>query len=235
MEIEWAVNSSDENPMYLDFWPVVKSAWLKIGIKPLLIIVAGDEPKWELENYTITLPLVRGIKPSFQAQIARIWAWKMLDGNLLMSDIDMMPLSRNYFYGTASKYSEDKIVSYCSDASDRFDGYHPMCYVLANSEVMRPLIIHNTWQEFVLDIAEKSGEGWSADQWHLTKMIGLHPGLVKLERGWNSGGGAYNRLDRNDWRYDANDVSSGKLYDSHLLRPYKQHKEEIDKLYNLIP
>jgi hypothetical protein len=56
--------------------------------------------------------------------------------------------------------------------------------------------------------------------------------IVLLNRGFS--GFAHNRIDRAIWRYDANLVKEGHYIDSHLLRPYKQHKTEIDNLINLL-
>jgi hypothetical protein len=46
------------------------------------------------------------------------------------------------------------------------------------------------------------------------------------------GGQSGHRIDRTDWNYDIEKVKSGYYYDSHSIRPYKQHKEAIDKLIN---
>lgn len=46
------------------------------------------------------------------------------------------------------------------------------------------------------------------------------------------GGQSGHRIDRTDWQYDIEKLKSGYYYDSHSIRPYKQHKQEIDKLIN---
>ena len=43
MKIDRVILSSDTNPYYLDFWPIVAKAWVKMGIKPTLALV-GNEP-----------------------------------------------------------------------------------------------------------------------------------------------------------------------------------------------
>lgn len=228
MKIDYAINSSDDSP-YLDYWETVKNGWNRIGIKPVLIRITNEVGFKKLNTedcVEIILKPIDGIKISLQAQIARIWAYKLLSGNCIMSDIDMMPVSSEYFNGIASKYNEDEIVSYCSDAAERFDGYHPMCYVLANNNIMSVLIKHNTWEEFCTDLAEKGGHGWSTDQWHLTQLIKDYPKLVSLKRGWNSAGCADNRLDRIGWNYTVEQAK--KFYDAHLPKPYKENKELID-------
>jgi hypothetical protein len=232
MNIDYAIVSSDDSE-YFDYWPIIYKAWKKIGIEPILFYVSEDEV---FGDNIIWLKKVDGIKTSLQSQIARIWAYKVLTGNLLTSDIDMMPLSKDYFINNSKYILCDHIVSYCSDAKYRFDGTEPMCYILANDKTMKELIPHHTWEEFVIDLAEKGGHGWSTDQWYFTKIINQYDQskVVRLSRGWNEGGAAFNRLDRLYWRYDENEVKAGLVYDAHLLRPFKSNENEIIKLYNLI-
>lgn len=228
MEINFAIVSSDESH-YLDYWPIVSEAWSwKMDITPILVrIVKGIHPKSENSKYgtIINLPEIPNIKSSLQAQIGRIWAYKMLSGNCIMSDIDMLPISKSYYKDIAEKYNEDQIVSYCSDAAKKFDGYHPMCYILANTKVMSSLIKEETWEQFVLHLADIGGQGWSTDQWHVTNLLNSYDKVVSLNRGWNSAGQANNRLDRIDWNYDNATVKN--YYDAHLPQPYMKNKELI--------
>jgi hypothetical protein len=231
LRINYAIVSCDENPYYLDFWPVVAWAWKRIGIEPVLLKVCSGHKIYNDEHgLVIEMPLVPGIKPSFQSQVVRNWAWKLLDGNLILSDIDMLPVSREYFHGNAEPHSEEKIVVYCSDAYQ--ENEYPMCYILANSEVIKPLIEQETWPEFVAWLVQNCGEGWSTDQWHITKICKEYGNLVKIKRGWNSAGVATNRLDRIGWEYNCENAKN--FYDAHLLRPYSENKEKINHFISCI-
>lgn len=229
MKIDYAVMSSDDSH-YLDYWPVVSEAWRRIGIEPRLFFV-GQRRHWLLMDAGISfLSVVPGVKASIQGKIARLWAFKVLVGNCITSDIDMMPLSSEYFAGNAAPFKENQIVSYCADAADLFDKYHPLCYVLANSKVMGTLITQSTWEEFVTEIASRGGqESGNQDQWWLTRLLDSYDKVVKLKRGWSRSGEALNRLDRNNW-----DLTRPDLYDAHLLRPYAHFKKEIGALMELV-
>ena len=234
MKIDYAIMSSDESH-YLDYWPLVSKVWQRFGIKPVLIKITKDEYSfYDNDVILINLPLLPNIKSSLQAQIARIWAFKILNGNCIISDIDMMPLSESYFKDIANQYDEDKIVSYCSDAAQKFDGNHPMCYILANNKVMSELIKYDTWEQFVIDLAERCGQGWSTDQWYLTQLLNSYNNTISLKRGFNSNGQAHNRLDRDGWKYNADFITAGLVYDAHLPKPYKQNEKLIKDLYNLL-
>ncbi|GIR20026.1 hypothetical protein CM15mP35_02870 [bacterium] len=36
MNIDKVILSSNDNPEYLDFWPIVSEAWINIGVTPIL-------------------------------------------------------------------------------------------------------------------------------------------------------------------------------------------------------
>lgn len=235
MKIHYALMSCDDNPMYKDFIPVITKAWNKIGIKPVFVIITNDGTGYIESSDAIKIYFrpIEGIKISFQALNARIWAWKELEGNCILSDIDMMPLSSEYFNGIAKQFEEHQIVSYCDDAIEKF-GQIASCYILANSSVMGNLIKEKTWEDFIQNRADETGQGWGGDQWYLGEIMNKHKDTVRLRRGFNEAGQAHNRLDRDSWNYNPMDISDGRIYDSHLLRPYLSHKDEINKLLEFI-
>ena len=236
MTIDYAVVSAD-NSDYLDYWPAVSKAWRKIGIEPILVYVGPfNAHVWALGRSEVyRLPAIDNVKSSLQAQIARIWAFNLLEGNCILSDIDMMPLSGSYFRDTAAPYDDGQIVSYCADAIPIFKAYHPICYVLASSAVMRPLIVQPTWEAFVQVLARYGGQGWFTDQWWLTKLLEKHGDVVSLPRGWGLNGVADNRLDRRAWGYTDKDVREGKYFDAHLPRPFHRFRGEIERLLSVMP
>jgi hypothetical protein len=147
----------------------------------------------------------------------------------LISDIDMLPISKTYFQDCASPFTDSHILIYGADSLPKF-GTYPMCYILGNNETVSNLIPYETWEEFVRELAAAGGQGWSTDQWYMTKILTEYKNTVKLNRGWNSAGVADKRIDRINWRYnDPNDY-----IDAHLLRPYLEHKNEIEKLWTAL-
>jgi hypothetical protein len=233
LQINYAIVSSD-NSHYLDYWPVIKKGWERIGVTPILIEVRKGGPEGATitsDSIYYTLPLIEGIKPVLQSQIARIWAYKMFSGNIIMSDIDMLPINGDYFTECASPFTDEHVLIYGADSLEKF-GTYPMCYILGNSKVMSDLIQYDSWESFVRNLASDGGEGWSTDQWYMTKILDGYKNTVKLNRGWNSAGVADRRIDRIDWRYKEEDVK--KYIDAHLPRPYLSHVPEISKLINLL-
>jgi hypothetical protein len=49
MKIDYVIVSSDDNPLYLDFWEIVKRLWIDlIGIKPILVKISDNDNVEEL-------------------------------------------------------------------------------------------------------------------------------------------------------------------------------------------
>ena len=91
-----AILSCDENPFYYDFWPLVKHVWKNhLGIDPFLIHISDEVGTDEDTKYIKPVP---GVPIYLQAQLARIYFTQLFDDEIcLVSDIDMIPVSKNFF------------------------------------------------------------------------------------------------------------------------------------------
>jgi len=233
--IKYAIVSAD-NSHYLDYWNIISNAWIKMGITPVLVHINGDDTIINLKDDTmkITLPELKGIKTSLQAQIGRIWATKYLSGKFIFSDIDMMPLNKNYFQDIASIYDDETIVSYSSDAAEKFDGTYPMCYISANAETFLQLIKFNSWQSFVENLLYICEDQWTTDQKYMKTILDSYHKVIHLTRVFSQDGIANRRIDRLSWIYFNDDVKNGIYYDAHLPVPFKENETLINNLYSLI-
>jgi hypothetical protein len=104
-----------------------------------------------------------------------------------------------------------------------------MCYIAGNSDVLN-LVFDNSagWDNFLEQIPNN---GWFSDQLYVYNCIQKY-GTNKVKfpyRSFNN-----DRIDRINWKYDDNLVIDGFYIDSHLLRPYKLYKNDIEKLISLI-
>ncbi|NBU98037.1 MAG: hypothetical protein EBS19_07480, partial [Spirochaetia bacterium] len=100
MNINYAVVGSDDNPLYLDFWPLVSKVWKNnIGVTPVLGLISNEDSDITETEYGLIKKFkkIDGISSSLQSQIVRLFLTKFLDGYSLISDIDMLPLSKDYF------------------------------------------------------------------------------------------------------------------------------------------
>jgi hypothetical protein len=247
MKIDYVIMSTDGNELYDNFWEINKKIWYDIiGVLPILVII-GSEDKIEKfdDSIIVTFKKVEDIKTSFQSQVARLYVTSLfLENTLLISDIDMIPLSKNYFINLADEVKENQILIYTSDAY----GYknqkrYPMCYNLAKGKTYHEILnLDSSFQEFVLRLKNLNLIPlWDTDELYFGDCIYKfekenHNRIVKKERGFRYGY-ATNRIDRDYWfsaNYDYDKISDGFYYDCHSLRPYKKYKKEIDNIVNLI-
>lgn len=238
MKIDRVVLSSNESKEYLDFWPLVSSAWKKIGIEPTLIYT-GKIPL-KLENViNINLP---DVDTAFLAQNVRLLAPSLFPEEvIIISDIDDMPLSKSYFQKNISVYENDQFIIYRPDA------------VPENMiSIMWNVAIGSTWSEIfnietISDIKKTlidwypanykvRGDNWYFDQIMLKDKVELFKKnssnrVVELSDQLTG----FNRLNRsklkrrfNQFYIDGNDYS-----DFHMPRPYSKYKKLINKVFEI--
>lgn len=232
MKIDYVVISSDENPMYADFYNVVASQWNRLGFKVLYLQIVSDiekdsglvETQYGLAKLFKAVP---NISPVLQAQVVRLYASKVLpSNNLLISDMDMLPLNGSYFTNEADKVNIDRILIY-SGAPYMDVPYYPMCYILGKGVVMsQHLHIEDKFEDFVIKMSKYNGGAWNTDEKYVYDKLN-NRGEVIVLRTSRTGRG---RIDRSNWNYDLAKLKAGYYIDSHLLKPYSKYKNEIDKL-----
>lgn len=234
MKIEYALVGSNNNPMYLDFWPVISKVWkTKFNITPVLGYI-GNENIEISEEYgkVFRFDPIEGYDTGLLSQLVRFYLPKKLDGNCIISDIDMIPLSKKYFVDEISNFNDDCFVIMSSHHPQTYNtNQYPMCYVVGNDKIYKELFnLNDTWESFIKKIPLN---GWFTDQIHLYKIINENKNF-KYEFPNRNGGFFSNRIDRINWVYDSNKVKNGEYVDCHSLRPYSLYKNEIDILLNLI-
>lgn len=228
MKIDYVVISSDDNPMYKDFYEVVSKKWNEFGLKTYFINITNENEIIHNEYGIIhKIKAVDGVPSSYQSQIVRLFCANLVEGNLLMSDIDMIPLNSSYFHDNANHLSESNIVVYTSNPySDR--PYHAMCYLLGNSKTFSDVleISNMSYEEFVKTLEQKYGHSWFTDENFFYDMtVNKKDKLVLLNRDIKT-----TRVDRSNWVYDINQLRNGHYIDSHSLRPYSEYSKEINQL-----
>ena len=116
MRIDRVILSSNESKKYLDFWPIVSSAWKQIGVEPTLIYTGKKELSNNNEN--ILNFYIKGINSAFVAQNIRLLAPSLFpDDVCLISDIDNMPLSKSYFLENIIDVKDNNFVIFRPSAA----------------------------------------------------------------------------------------------------------------------
>jgi|688.fasta_scaffold18544_8 hypothetical protein len=239
MNINYIIVSSDKS-WYLDFWPIVSKTWKKfLNVTPVLALMDDEESDFYEYEYGLVkkFKIVDGVSIVMQSQISRLFIPKYLNGYCLISDIDMIPLSGEYFEKNSLGIDESNFVIYSSDNPESLaEKMYPMCYILSHSKNFEIFHSNSSFEEFVNNINNLQ-LGWCSDQIFLYEKVNEYHEktnkVIYLNRGWGSGY-ADRRVDRATWIYNQEKVKQGWYIDCHLLRPYGQHKNEIDNLLGLI-
>tara|TARA_R110002020_G_scaffold207564_3_gene413162 strand:- start:346 stop:1248 length:903 start_codon:yes stop_codon:yes gene_type:complete len=145
MEATRVCISTNENPTYIQFWPLVATAWKRLGFEPSLALVTDrPESEWEwMKEYgeIVRYPENREIPAVNWAKMVR---WSLYcryeDEISFCSDVDMLPLQREYFAEMPEGYNPEKhlIIKGTYDMSKT--GKFPGCYMTATGALWRKLL-----------------------------------------------------------------------------------------------
>ena len=244
--ITHCVVASDANPEYYEFWPTVKRAWREIcGVKAVLVMVADRVPKpLQSEADVILWQPVDGVHPGFQAQCIRLLYPALVETNgmVIISDMDLIPLSGAYFQDAVEKAEGEEFFCYRNVLS-KYKQY-PMCFNAARPRVWGDVFevqsegdVRNRISEMskrcgMAYTAKPGGPGWFCDQTTLFDRIERwsKKNRGRFERLSDKQTG-HVRLNRGDPDLDAVDTQTvAKYTDFHMPRPRSHHAETIDSV-----
>lgn len=250
MKLDLCLLSCDLNPMYYDFFPLIKTFWKKkVGIDCLLILVADEIPYSlrEESDSIILFPPLKNIPTAFQAQCIRLLYPCLLtqfDG-IIISDMDIIPLQSEFFLKTIENLDQNKTFCIYRDVISEYNQY-PMCYCAASSETWRNLFNVNIINDIVVllekwyskndyAISSASSEMWAQDQLQLFKYVNNNSSL-EIKK-FTDDQTKFTRLDRADVDFISKnkneikkEIENGKYSDFHLPRPYQNYKDLLDEL-----
>lgn len=229
-KIDYVIISSDENPMYRDFYEVVAKRWLDLGFKTYYMYITDKDEITE-NQYGIVhkVKALDFVSTGFQSQVIRLFASKYIDGYILTSDIDMLPINGDYYNQYNGEVSEDNVIVFSGQPYGNVP-YYPMCYILSHSSnFVKYLSIEDvSFENYCKYLLYKYGEAWNTDEnFMYEKFESIRDKLIIKNRDFRT------RIDRGNWWYDKNILNENYYIDSHLLRPYLTYKKQIDELINL--
>jgi len=241
MKIDKVILSTNDNPMYYPFWNIVSKYWSKvIDIEPVLFYVGDLSPKvlglkeeyGKIIHYN-TKDKAKSVETSNLSQIIRHFgATCFPEETCIISDIDMLPLSKDYYVNQKEviNFKENSICFYSGDWGNR--KRFPMCYIAAKGCVFEE-IIKSKYEDFEKESVKwmSEGYGWHTDEIVFSKLWNesrFTENSLFLNRGWTHGQ-ANNRIDRDSiYKFDTNQIS--KYIDFHMMRPIMKNKEVLLKI-----
>lgn len=242
--------SSDLNPGYLDFFPLVARTWREVVGVPVTLVLIADEIPSDLRSLAGDIklfPPIPGLHTAFQAQCVRLLIPGLMDdeadgGAIITSDIDMLPMNRPYHVDPIAGIDDDRFVVYRDDALPPEVPEIAICYNAARPATWRALTGVDTIDEARSRMVEwaawgagydgvSGGVAWSTDQRILHQLVGdfeRRAGRVARLVDAQTG---YRRLDRLDLERlgglteaDARDAAAGLFTDYHMMRPNARYR-----------
>ena len=255
MIVDHLVLSTNDDPRYYEFWPVVSQAWKKLfpEINLVLAYVSYNEDRVpELEKYgkVVHYYPLDGIPVQNQAKVSRMFAMSLLDGYVMMNDIDIMPLSRDYTEYCCSFIEKDKITCIGTDTYEGSTeaGKFPISYFCGDSAAISEVVnpegltyseLLNSWvgmkdidhkEDISRNIDPENPECFS-DESLIRALINRWEGkdtrVNRVPRRLTHGGDA---LCRANWNIE----KGMKYFHAHMPRPYHKNKKVIDDLLKSI-
>ena len=239
MKIERVIISSTKHKNYIDFWPIISKAWKNIGVKPTLIYTSNKKTSMSEQEDVISIHIDK-INPVFTAQNIRLLAPVLFpDEVCILSDIDIMPLSKNYFFETIKNIDESNFIIYRPEACP--PEMLALCYNAA---------LGKTWGE-IFEVSNKKEiielvKSWYPEDyipfkkdWYFDQTI-LRDRIEKFRQKnpdrittLNDKDTNFNRLNRDNLKEDMNKFITNETNysDFHMPRPFYLHKRKIEKIY----
>lgn len=263
--IDAVVMSCNEDPIYWEFWNPVSEHWLKeFGIRSLLFYYGEKNPSLSTENGDVIYQKpIDGVPDYVAATWGRFWVTKHLRNKMcLISDIDMFPLSRDFFLNKSTPqqdaYTHLNADAYYPGDFDRWKGRGfgvPGCYHLASSELMRSIyqpscsFADEAHKILTADYSEYTNGFANTPEPHLQRASAHNGGMWGIDemyssmklREYISDGGkmitkqnipSTRRLCRARLGSQLHSVAHEQFIDFHSVRPYSYHKNMIHSILN---
>jgi len=254
MFLDLCLLASDLNPTYYEFFPLVHHYWtIKIGIGCKLVLIVDDnftvlpDILVPLQNDIILFHRVPNIPTGFQAQCIRLLYPSLLVkyNGIILSDMDILPLQKEYFVNTIRKYDENSFIVY-RNVINEFKQY-PICYCVSSPSTYRYIFgINNendikmtlqnwyTTEDYIL--SSPYSTMWCQDQVKLYECIQKKRQSIKLIE-LSDSMTKFRRLDRlmidkinNNIALYNEEINKNVYSDFHLPRPLRDYSELFKNL-----
>ena len=246
MRLDRVILACDENKNFLEYFKSVSLAWKKIiQVKPTLFFIGKNKIR-ELNNFygdIVIFDPIKGIPTSFQAQCIRLLAPCLYNDVSIISDMDMIPMSYNYFQKTIAPYDDDKFIIYRPFNmipeglnEELHTEQIPICYNAASGKTWKKIFNVNNMKDIYSTLKEWSAlsSEWCADQKLLHKFINKHEHIKENCIYLGDDKTSFRRLDRKNKlsiRLNAVIGNFSKFSDFHVPRPYNEMPLTLDLIF----
>lgn len=254
MKIDIVLTACNLVNKYISYYPIIYKVWKeRFNLDCYLILISDEIPDIlvKYKDYIILFPEFENINSAYISQVIRILYPALFENkNVLITDMDIIPISHHYFIESIKEYSNDNFITFTDRYAYRESPMYAICYNIANSETWKEIFNIRSIDDIKLKLKEwyninytgiKNCNGWYTDQLKLyenlqnwknkeSKLIILKDNDIKFKRLNNRARDiAYIR---NNFNLIKNNIKDGVYSDIHLSKrlPEKMLNELIDLL-----
>lgn len=243
MRIGTVVTATDSNPLYAEFIPLFVKAWsCVLPEADICILYIADEIPESLrpyERFLRRIAPIPGLHTAFHAQCIRLLYPREVTRpeGVLITDMDMIPMSRSYYVDSIRGHPDTAFVVYRDVC---LPSEIAMCYNVALPATWASVFGSTPTQTLLEEWYAPTnydglhgGVGWNTDQVILVKAFNAWTGPKVV---LNDTLTKFARLDRvmpeDLWKTELPRIrrliKQGFFADYHCLRPYSAHKDMND-------
>jgi hypothetical protein len=259
MKFDRIILSSDDNPKFIEFWPLVAQGWRTLfGDIEVWLALVGEPSTSRLaelkqHGHVEVYHPVPGVPMPNQSKIARYHlaaAWNDASVNMI-NDIDLLPLQTAYVYKLIQQRPPGYLITVGSELYIGPEaGKFTVGYLTAESMVWRTLInpLGLSWPTFVHSFAgmrvfdhkeditrsvHHEDPDTFSDESLLRALLKFNPvPVIHAPRGYDPY--TARALCRANWMFDPKKLADGTYIEAHLPRPFRQHRDKIQPLIDYL-
>jgi hypothetical protein len=246
MKIDLVLTAGNLSPHYTPLFPYIHKVWKhRFNLPCYMILISNHIPEYlnEYKDYIILWKPNTDMSDIYVAQVIRILYPALFDNkNVLITDLDIIPVSKDYFTKTIENYDENKFISYTDRYIDR--NMLAVCYNVANSKIWKSLFNINNANDIEKLLLKwynkqytgrKNCPGWFTDQQKLYQITKNFKDLIIFkDKDINFKRSDNRQRNKIEILKNFNDYLNNidKFTDIHVIRPFNKNENYIKKMVN---
>lgn len=165
MKIDFVLTAGNMNDHYLQLFPLIHQVWKKrFNLDCYLILISDTIPNYleKLKDFIIKFKPIDGIHTTYIAQVIRLlYPCLYPDKTILISDLDIIPVKREYFLDPIKFFHNNTFVTY----TDRYKKQcmYAICYNVGKGSVYGDMLELENSERNVEGIVKKLKEWYNED------------------------------------------------------------------------
>ena len=258
--IDIVLVSTNDDPRYNEFWPMIRDRWISLGVKPICIQVSN---KWDNDHIDdhidyafLNLKIPQNLNNRISGRIAaisRLYAVKWFSDKICMiSDIDLYPLNKDYYDLISKRLNHNNVViSNYMPYSEKQKSIREfrMCHIIGNTNLLSKIFNSNkrdSLYEYTINTVVKSlnesNKIWVAsDELYITKRYYETSKDIQYDIIKHTNYDQYHEYmlsRRKTPQGEAcpllENINSKKWSNFHMPMPYSKNKDDIFKIIKKI-